>query len=104
MKKVLSLILCLALFVSVLGVSALAVTDNFILHRRLEEAVLTSPYTTSSHTFPAHRSNATLIQDLYSDDVYAYVSLFDTVAHIRDENVRIPADILYFYPDSTRGI
>ena len=47
MKKVISLILCLALFVSVLGVTALATTDNYIVHYRLEKAILTSSYSTS---------------------------------------------------------
>ena len=90
MKKVISLILCLALFVSVLGVTALATTDNYIVHYRLEKAILTSSYS--------------LIEDLYSDDAYANVSLFDTVEKYRDENVRVSVDKLYFYPDSTRSI
>ena len=104
MKKVISLILCLALFVSVLGVTALATTDNYIVHYRLEKAILTSSYSTRWHNFPANKSTATLIEDLYSDDAYANVSLFDTVEKYRDENVRVSVDKLFFYPDSTRSI
>ena len=48
MKKVISLILCLALFVSVLGVTALATTDNYIVHYRLEKAILTSCFCTGT--------------------------------------------------------
>ena len=99
MKKVISLILCLALFVSVLGVTALATTDNYIVHYRLEKAILTSSYSTRWHNFPANKSTATLIEDLYSDDAYANVSLFDTVEKYRDENVRVSVDKLYFYTD-----
>ena len=84
MKKVISLILCLALFVSVLGVTALATTDNYIVHYRLEKAILTSSYSTRWHNFPANKSTATLIEDLYSNFVPILV-----------KSSTIASDILY---------
>lgn len=103
-KKAISVLLVLVMAVYLFSVSAFAATNNYVIHKYLDRAVLTTSYSTRGHYFPANNSIATLTRDLYSDDTHADVSLYDYEAKYRDESVTLPVSYLYFYPDSTRAI
>ena len=102
MKKLLSILLCLVLIVSMFSVSAYAA--GVLLHSSGESGVTTQATTAgwynyngddTTHYFPAS-SPFTLIADLYSGDTYAKVSIFDPVDHYRIESTSVRANILSF--------
>lgn len=102
MKKLVSILLCIVLAVSVLSVSAFAAN---IYHSKGDTGYTNQATTASwknynnqwtTHYFPAN-STFTLIADLYYGDTSAKVSLFDTVNHYRIESCTVSSSVLEFY-------
>ena len=102
MKKLVSILLCILMLSSIFSVSALAA--GALLHSSGESGVTTESTNASwinyngelsSHHFPAG-SPFTLIQNLYSGDTYARVSILDQIEHYRIESTTVRASILSF--------
>ncbi len=108
MKKIVSVLLCLILTISMLSMSAYA-DRGFLLKKSEEAGVLL--HDTWVYYYDAggnklydlypENSTVTLFEDLYSNDYYAVGSIYHS-SKGRMETVWVPASAIYFFPDHVR--
>lgn len=106
MKKFISVVLCVIMFISILSLSAYADGD-FLLHRKGTEGILSTGVKVLDDnggqiTIPKN-SSFKLAEDLYSDDTYILVNLYHSeLGWLYSRSVCV--EFLYFFPDHVRSL
>lgn len=107
MKKLISTVLCVIIFISILAVSAYA-DRNFLLHEKGDEGVLypsgvwaNSIVDGRQFYYPVN-SKFKLCADLYSDDTAGWVTIYHSEGNW-SENTYVSVTNLYFFPDHVRA-
>jgi len=106
MKKLISVVLCVLVFTSILSVSAYA-EKRFLLHSKGEEGVLYPSGVWAKTTvdggyfyYPVN-SKFKLYDDLDSNDTVGLVTIYDERGNW-SEYTYVSVDNLYFFPDHVR--